>query len=358
MKKVGIAMCFVTVMMTTAWAHGIQNYIVLREQVRQQRAELARRGMYAFVTNSINASCKIPKIHSRFWVDRLPRANTAQIAYEMELRNFGLDFVGEFERLSSKDIPVDDIAGNEARANQMIEITRWLASESGYGNYILKKWSEGLALTAIGALSVNSRYETNQVMKLLKSVDHPVDDLKQRVEILNEESPHRYKIPKGETLDDAQDNLERQWRPHHRAAMEYFRRKGVAFSSLAYEDVKSERGEYAFYVIPWCRSENTVRSKWDDNCHYAVCVCGLTETMASQIRAIIEYRVLVGNIPIPRKVETLKYESGEDFRSQIKAVWRKRTGKMEAFVAADAILTIYGGLFVDHATREERWKCQ
>lgn len=161
-------------------------------------------------------------------------------------------------------------------------------------------------------------------------------------------------MPEDETLDDAQYNLERQWRSRHRAAMKYFKRKLGRFSGLSYEDVKSEPKEYAFYVIPWCKIENTVRSKWDDNCHYAVCVCGLTETMADQIRAIIDYRVRVGCIPIPTKDETMKYDSGADFRSRVNTTWRNRTRQYEPFRAADTILTIYGGLFVDHATRAER----
>lgn len=115
-----------------------EEWIARREQIKQLRTELARQGAYAFVTNSITAGRKSMRIHSRFWVDRLPRGSVGLIAYENELRNWGLDFVSELERLSSTDIPIDDIAKNEERASQMIKIARWLGAESGYGNYILK----------------------------------------------------------------------------------------------------------------------------------------------------------------------------------------------------------------------------
>ena len=345
-----IALTLVSLAAFIACADGTQDFIALREQIKQMRVALARQGAYAFVTNCAALNQKAPAIHSKFWVDHLPRESFAQGEYETEKRSLGLDFIGQLEQMSLSVVPVEDVDRLQERADQMLAISSWLNSTSGYGNFILKKWGEGLALTAIGTLAVNPRCETNRVLRLLAAVDGLDADLKSRVAILNEESPHRYEFPKVGTSDEAQDCLECQWRTYHKAAMKFFKANVGRFAGLSCEDVKDSPMEYSFYIIPPRTGDNTVRNRWDYNCHYAVCVCGLSETMSDRIRAIIEFRSLVGDIPKPMPSEIVNYDSGADFRLRVNDIWREKTKRNEPFIAADTILTIYGNLFLDHAT--------
>ena len=106
-----IAITLVSLAAFVACADGAQDFIALREQIKQMRVALARQGAYAFVTNCAALNQKAPAIHSKFWVDQLPRESFAQGEYETEKRSLGLDFIGQLEQMSLSVVPVEDVEG-------------------------------------------------------------------------------------------------------------------------------------------------------------------------------------------------------------------------------------------------------
>lgn len=355
MKRI-IAALVVAVAGLVVWADTNQDYIALREQVKQLRTELARQGAYAFVTNHATTPRIAPHIHSQFWVDWLPKTNIEQIAYEQEKRDFGLDFVGQIAKLALVEIPLEDVETLETNARRMLEIAEWLKTARGYGNQVLKKWSENTALSSLGGMAVNAQCDTNRVLKLMSRIDGIREDVNRQVEILNEESPHRYSIPRCTTIYDASEKLEQQWIPRQAAGIRYFRgmRKNgnLIFN---YPQVKDDGPrEYAFYLPDGYRGgRHTPDAFWHLKQHSAVCIYGLSTKMADEIFQILHGRSALGDLPVPSDAEIKDSNLGFfGYCSHLNDAMRKATkGREQRFMGGHAVLRIYGHEFVDAFTR-------
>ena len=73
----------------------------LRAEIMMYKRELASVGAYAFVTNTATPKTA-PHIHSQCWVDWLPNEEIERKEYEQEIRNFGLDLIGELEKYAAR----------------------------------------------------------------------------------------------------------------------------------------------------------------------------------------------------------------------------------------------------------------
>ena len=355
MKQI-IAVLVVAVAGLVVWADTNQDYIALREQVKQLRTELARQGAYAFVTNHATTPRIAPHIRSQFWVDWLPKTNIEQIAYEQEKRDFGLDFVGQIAKLALVEIPLEDVETLETNARRMLEIAEWLKTARGYGNQVLKKWSENTALSSLGGMAVNVQCDTNRVLKLMSRIDGIREDVNRQVEILNEESPHRYRVPHCTTIYDASEKLERQWIPRQSAGIRYFRGKRKDGELIFnYPQVKDEGPrEYAFYLPDGYRgSRHTVDEFWHLKQHSVVCVYGLSTKMTEEILQIMHGRSVIGNLPMPSEAEIKDSNLGFfGYCSHLDDAMREATkGREPRFRGSSAVLRIYGHEFVDFFTR-------
>ena len=352
MKIIQIVVVVVTL---TPWllnAADIDNWKTLQDETKTLRIELARQGAYAFVTNRATTPTVAPHIHSQCWVDWLPRTNVEQIAYEQEKRGFGLDFIGEIEKLALPEISLDDIDRLEIHADRMLTIAAWLKTAGGYGNHVLKTWCEGIALSAMGGMSINPLCDTNRVQKLIARLDGLQENVARRVFILNEEAPHRYIMPKCATYDEAAKDLDGQCYPHKIETWNRYRSEGLKV--LTFDKVKEDSPVYAFYVPDICDNGN-IREWWQSKKHDAVCVYGLESNMADEIFQIMRFRTHIGNIPKPTEAEINDLTLAFRYRSRMHDVWRKWSKGEECyFMGADAILKIYGHTFEDWFTRELR----
>jgi hypothetical protein len=356
MKKLMLLTCIIPVIAIAAFADDVPDYIALRKQVKQLRVELARQGAYAFVTNRETTPPVAPHIHSQFWVDWLPKTNVEQIAYEQEKRDFGLDFVGQIAKLALVEIPLEDVEAHETSARRMLAIAEWLKTSGGYGNQFLKKWSENTVLSFLGGMAVNAQCDTNRVLKLMSRIDGVQDDVNRQVAILNEESPHRYSIPRCTTIYDASEKLEQQWIPRQAAGIRYFRgmRKNgnLIFN---YPQVKDDGPrEYAFYLPDGYRGgRHTPDAFWHLKQHSAVCIYGLRTKMADEIFQILHGRSALGDLPVPSDAEIKDSNLGFfGYCSHLNDAMRKATkGREQRFMGSHAVLRIYRHEFVDAFTR-------
>ena len=120
----------------------------------------------------------------------------------------------ELEKLALAEIRLEDADTHEQRVKMALSIAGWLKTGKGYGNQMLKRWSEGIALSSLGSMVINMQCDTNRVLKLIAKIDGWQENLARQVAILNEESPHRYTIPKCAAIKEASEDLERQRFPH------------------------------------------------------------------------------------------------------------------------------------------------
>ena len=102
----------------------------LRQEIITLRHSLARDGAYAFVTNADTPKVA-PHIHSQCWVDWLPKAEVERRKCEQEMRDFGLDMVGQLERYALDIEPHGDLLALERSAEELLTIAEWLKTSSG-----------------------------------------------------------------------------------------------------------------------------------------------------------------------------------------------------------------------------------
>ena len=137
----------------------------LRAEVSSFRKRLASDGAYAFVTNAATPRTA-PHIHSQCWVDWLPKEDVKRRAYEQEKRDLGLDILGYLEEYAWNAESQDDLSTNKKNAVELLAIAEWLKTSQGYGNYLLKRWAENLALIRLCNLSIYKRVGIDEIKAL------------------------------------------------------------------------------------------------------------------------------------------------------------------------------------------------
>lgn len=354
MKTQTLIMCVIALIAYVGKAESKEDFIDLREQVKRLRLELARQGAYAFVANRETTPAVAPRIHSQYWVDGLPKANVEQIAYEQEKRDFGLDFVGELEKLALLDIPLDDIDALERHACQLLTIAEWLKTERGYGNQILKKWSEHIAMSSAGGMAVNPSCMTNRVFGLISRIDTLQNDAARRVDILNEESPHHYSLPKCQSVDEVVRLLEAQWMSHLAVARNYFNGNSDR-SCFTFSDASNASRQFSFYLHdPGNVDSLAIRSWWGNKRHETVCVYGMHATLKDDVLAILKIREAIGEIPAPTQREISNDNLAFRYTSRLQDAWRAKTKTEELLKGGMSVVAIYRRTFVDWYTRALR----
>ena len=328
------------------------------------RTELARQDVYTFVTNRATTPRIAPYIHSQCWVDWLPKEDVKRRAYEQEKRDFGLDFIGKLEKIALDVPPVDDLEMNERRARQFVEIAEWLKTSKGYGNYVLKMWSEGMACTSLGAMAVNSKCSVERAEALFHRIDSVTNNLSCQMAILAEEAPHGYQRPVDVTARGIRKELERQWNLHFKSAYIHFNTRPGRFAGLRFEDVKENLHEYAFYCEDAVGSNGcqyaTIRNLWGLKKHFTVCICGMYNPMPKQIFDMLRYRRFVGDIPRPPVGLRMGSPDFIDYQDLFHEQWSpfsKDHGENCAGTPA-AIIFCHSDGYLDIYTQQLKWQME
>ena len=278
----------------------------LRAEVSSLRKRLANDGAYAFVTNAATPKLA-PRIHSQCWVDWLPKEDVKRREYEQEKRDLGLDILGCLEKYAWGIEAHEDLEGNKKSAMELLAIAEWLNTAPGYGNYLLKRWAENLALIRICHLAVDGRVGLDEIKSYFNRVGTPMQDLKLRVRILNEESPHKYSLPSSNLTEEAgSDNICRQWAQHLRESMQRYSKwcenNSRDFPSLKFEDVMWDERKYSFYIEDYLDGNHTLRDAWGKKAHYTSLCTGMMSMIHwSYLNEIVGYWETTGELPLPAK---------------------------------------------------------
>ena len=340
-------------------------WLQLRSGIREMRECMAKDGAYAFVTNAATPKTA-PHIHSQCWVDWLPEGEVKRREYEQEKRDLGLDIIGYLEEYAWDVEPQDDLGTNQKNAVELLTIAEWLRTSHGYGNYMLKRWAENLALIRLCNLSIDKRVGIDEIKSLFNRVDEPIQNLKLRLAILNEESPHKYSLPSFFlTEDSGSTSLCRQWGKHAMESMNHYckwcHEHSRIFSGLTFNDVAWDNPEYAFYIEDPRDGWHTLRDIWGKKYHYTLCTGAMDMRLWRYLQEIISYKEVVGEIPLPDKSElerpgSFAFASNEldNYNMIIDAKWKSASKKIAPQGIARRVIYILKGSLVDFMTENCR----
>ena len=265
-------------------------------EIKKLRSALTHEGVYAFVTNA--ATPKVaPLIHSQLWVDGLPKEEVKRRAYEQEKRDFGLEMVGQLEAYALADTDWKNEKDNAAQAHQLIAISQWLKTSVGYGNYLLYKWAENMAMALAGRLAVNPRADVKEIADILAEAEDYQTDVAFRIAVLQDETPHEYHIPRGEDSAVSHNDLLKQWGKNMQTAIRHYGED--RFWHLKSSDVRDDKREFAVYVEDPLAQWHTIRAYWDASQHRIFLICGLHESLCNDVRNVLSAREKIGPMPVP-----------------------------------------------------------
>ena len=322
-------------------------------EVRQLRADLARQGVVAFVTNAATPRTA-PHIHSQCWVDWLPREEVERRAYEQAKRDFGLDVLGQLEAIAQERTDPQNVKGLLKRAGELLDIAEWLKSTSGYGNYILKRWAEDMALGALAQLAISDRCSSAEVRALLDRVDTHASCARMQVAILNEESPDRWDDPSGDMSADIQRELGREWERRVRIAKEALSSLRTGKRLLLFDVVKNADRRHSFYIPERNPGDATIRHCWNLKDHEEVCIFGMYNHMRKDVEEILRCREALGAIPLPSSSDLKDRPSRERYIDRMDILWAERGRSLGLKPFGRLVTQIIQGKFVDHYTRTLR----
>ena len=326
----------------------------LRRQVEGLRGELRRSGIHAFVTNG-NLRCDTPLIHSQCWVDWLPSEEVERRAYEQEKREFGLDMLGQIEAIALERTDPQDVVGLLRRAGELLDIAGWLKLAPGYGNYMLKRWAEDMALGALAQLAISERCSSAEVRALLDRVDTHASCARMQVAILNDESPDRWDVPVGDAPADIQRELGRAWERRVRIAKEALSPLCTGKRRLLFDVVKNADRRYSFYMPDRNPGDATIRRCWDLKDHEEVCIFGMYNHMRKDVEEILKCRETLGSIPLPASADLKDRPSRERYIDRMDILWAERARSLGLKPFGRLIIQVVQGKFVDPYTWAQRW---
>ena len=325
----------------------------LRRQVEGLRGELRRSGIHAFVTNG-NLRCDTPLIHSQCWVDWLPSEEVERRAYEQEKREFGLDMLGQIEAIALERTDPRDVERLLRRAGELLDIAEWLKSVSGYGNYMLKRWTEDMALGALAQLAISERCSPAEVRALLDRVDTHASCARMQVAILNDESPDRWDIPVGDSPADIQCELGRAWERRVRIAKEALSPLRTGKRRLLFDDVKNADRRYSFYMPDRNPGDATIRCCWNLKDHEEVCIFGMYNHMRKDVEEILKCREMLGAIPLPASADLKDRPSRERYIDRMDILWAEKARRFGLKPFGRLVVQVLQEKFVDPYTWAQR----
>ena len=288
------------------------------EEVRRMRADLARVGVVAFITNSALPQIA-PHIHSKYWVDRLPIVEIERRDYEYEKREFGRDLVQQLEGCVFQDIRSMDTPTLEERSENLLLLAEWLSTSHGYGNYRLKRWAEHIALNGVVVLATRKEFAAAKIANYVARVAETDQNLPFRLDVLNEEAPHQFKLPVIRLGVD-EGCLQAQWVAHLRETDRHYRelykqgkirRVSYCFSSVQHDDPV-----YAFY---WddCVGDATIGESWDKKRHYGFCVGDIDRDCKGDVKKVLRFREEVGVPLAPSSTECESQKAREAYLAEV-----------------------------------------
>ena len=325
----------------------------------EMRADVVKLGLCAYVSDP--SSPKVaPHIHSVSYVAWIPDTDVQRKTYEMRKRDFGLVLVGELEKCAMRQRKITEYSSLEDECKAMFRVVEWIKTSPGYGNCFLAHWAENLILNMVGKMAVCPEANTNTVNGILSKLGNDADDARFRQLVLNDEAFEKVSVPKSPNNASSYYSLMRQWGKGMNAAMKHFGVKGSL--GRTWRDASKDERQFAFYLDDSCSGVLSLRTMWDRKLHSVICAMSPEVVRIKAIKGILRFRELIGELPLPSKLQMADAASREKYIESIDFKWNARYSmKYGPNCTGFWTLMICDGSFLDQWTSayfQDCLKCQ
>ena len=284
--------------------------------VEAARVHLHAVGVETFVAEAQKARISPPRIHSKYWVDTLPKEEKKKRDLEYAIRDFGLELARQLgdKAISFFDNPNPSVETN--RLAWLLAVDEWLLAPGGYANYNMARRLEGIAGVVLARVITDFSVPNDEIEKFFSMF--PTDERKAvlRADILFDESRGAMDVREAARSFSNKGDFESQWATHLRAAYRHFDSMDYLFNYGQFRDrINLEEPKYSFFCederLPHVRS---VVNTWDYKEHYTTCVHGGGLINMNPLRSLYLFRKVVGKFPsIP--------DSGDAYRDYHTTYW-------------------------------------
>lgn len=239
-----------------------------------------------------------PCIHSDYWVQLLAKQNAQKTSFERMRRNFGRQLAvaleGEARRLR-QPMPSGERA---LSAEKLFDLSDWLKTTIGYGNYFLIGRCLDVATVPLGYLIADVEYPVTTIETLMKRI-LPKDGISSiRFKVLNQEAPdQRFKesILGGPARVD---QLERLWSDAYKKVVKWEAAHQLRPIPNGQERRNRLPAELQYYCDDDLDGRHTLVAQWDLKMHYAFVIGSYNAVMnLYPLKSLLIYRQKVGHFP-------------------------------------------------------------
>ena len=265
--------------------------------VEASRIHLRQAGLWAFVNEASAQGVAAPKIHSKYWVDKLPVTNQVQ---EAAFRNFGYeiavllnDAALKFQKHPSRDEEV-------MRVENLLHLSTWLRQTGGYENYRMACRAEGAAGMVLARVIVNPEVSVETIEKLFELFLTEKQDAIIRADILWEESNGVFDVRDKARSFEEKGDFERDWNGFLRKAS----KKVDVRPLFHYTEFRSELEVKIPTLVFFCDDTSlpiprSIVTTWDYKQHFTTCVFGGRPINLGTVRTLYLFRKTIGRFPTP-----------------------------------------------------------
>ena len=266
-------------------------------QVHQMQQQLDAHRLVGFLELAKDTRWTTPKIHSKYWVERLSINLSDIIVLEKAKRTLGLSIA---RQLDVEATEIAEPANSERRENQarrLLDVAEWMRGSPGYGNLMLTIRAENLAYVPIGYLVADTSFPTNKITKLMQQIRSPQSALQFQIDVLNDEAPEAINIRlTGDTISDTR-RLQEEWFKNMKLVSAWCRDNNV-YPNQAYKHRDKMPSQCAFYVDDgFTKPPYTSVNRWDEKQHQSICVYGGVKDVRPGVDALFLFRLKAGDFP-------------------------------------------------------------
>lgn len=322
------------------------------ESTEVATAHLRAVGLLRFMEDVREQQARIPRIYSRYWVEKSIRKDKSLYRLALAHRAFGHELAAQIDSLSVEYYGKPEPKSEYDRLVWLLNLSKWIVEPGKFENYRLATRVESAATVPLLRVIVDLNVPEKDVESALKMFIPIRESAAIRANILYEESGGRFdvreKIGDGEKADEAFD---REWIAFHKRAydaLKTLRRCDINRDGVLGEDLE----KYEFYIDDDSIATGNDCRDWDLKLHKSVCVFRGRPASFNSLLEVFKFRCLVGEFPnvvVPAGAdETKTYE--RYYMKRFKACWREH--RVYPAGAASYYLAAKRNAFVDDQTRQ------
>ena len=284
-------------------------------EVEAARLHLRVKGIWKFVDEALAQGVAPPRMHSKYWVDKLPVTNQPQ---ESAFRDFGYEVAVQLNGVSLEFYKHPSTDEEVGRVKRLLRLAAWLRQPGGYENYRIARRAEGAAGMLLARVIINPDVPIETIEKLIDLFLSEEQSAILRADILWEESNGVIDVRGKARRFEEKGSFEHDWNGFLRKVD----KKVDIWKLFHYSELKPELEQKIPGLVFFCDdttppSPRSIVATWNLKQHFATCVFGGCLINFNVIRNLFLFRREIGGFPLPNKENATR----DDFATYYDDLW-------------------------------------